>query len=376
MFFDDTPGKESVTLHSENTLTTHIKHDLNLTTQGGEVHTINQTGELHIDQGSANITAHELQIHAGGTTVVLDGEGIWVKTGGETTIGDASATTNDTATKEAQAALAGSQSDQQNSKTDATKNSSDNSSAAQTDQPNMYPKVTLEFESNTLALNEYIDGPYHIQTTATVSGELDMVNTHSVNPMVVDKEGLKAQAKAAANQLFAELKVGKIDGDFPKDVNITLGLENSLISISLLPDLTFNYGIRLIGQVHKDLQNLMKGAWKISGSVTFTIIMTAVKNNSHGHASSKSFQEAWEDISSYLQRDTLQLFDSIKGQVFKLAAKLEAGFIETENGIIVFGEEMGNAEIQAGEDIISNSRVVYEYIEFITMQAASDGLAP
>ena len=90
--------------------------------------------------------------------MVLDGEGIWVKTGGETTSGDASATTTDTAATEAQAAVTGSQSDQQNSKTDATKNSSDKGLAAQTDQPNMYPKVTLEFESNTLALNEYIDG--------------------------------------------------------------------------------------------------------------------------------------------------------------------------------------------------------------------------
>ena len=36
--FDDTPGKESVSLHSENTLTTQIEHDLNIITQVGKLH--------------------------------------------------------------------------------------------------------------------------------------------------------------------------------------------------------------------------------------------------------------------------------------------------------------------------------------------------
>ena len=350
-------------LNSENTLTTHIKHDLNLTTQGGEVHTINQTGELHIDQGSASITAHELQIHAGGTTVMLDGEGIWVKTGGETIIGDASATTNDTAT-EAQVAVAGSQSEQQK-KSDTTKSSSENNSAVQTDQPNMYPKVTLEFESNTLALNEYIDGPYHIQTTATVSGTIDMVNTHSVNPMVVDKEGLKAQAKAAANQLFAELKVGKIDGDLNDHATMILGLENQNLEIALSPPITIPGGYRLYGEVADSLQPIEKNNWKITGNVTTSISITATKNNNSDGAFSRDLQKDWDDIKDYLSSHAIPIADSMAQQAFR-AVKF-AG-----NNIAEGGDILGTAELDGLEVIASKAVIVLDYLRLGTAEVYGD----
>ncbi len=47
------------------------QHNLNTTTQGGEKHAINRTGEWLIAHGSGDISASELHIQAGGTTVVM-----------------------------------------------------------------------------------------------------------------------------------------------------------------------------------------------------------------------------------------------------------------------------------------------------------------
>ena len=76
LVFDDSAGRESLSLRSEDSLSMQAQHNLNITTQGGEKHTINRTGEWLIAHGSGDISASELHIQAGGTTVVMDSDGI------------------------------------------------------------------------------------------------------------------------------------------------------------------------------------------------------------------------------------------------------------------------------------------------------------
>ena len=194
----------------------------------------------------------------------------------------------------------------------------------------MYPKVTLEFESNTLALNEYIDGPYHIQTTATVSGTIDMVNTHSVNPMVVDQEGLKAQAKAAANQLFAELKVERVEGNLAGGASMSLGFENQNYQITLTsqPQGFIPNTYVLTGSLTKKLSEIKENNWKLSGSVTIEITMTAIKKKNNSGSLSSDISKDWQETKDYVN----QHWKEISITLLRYSGRIVTASSETAEG--------------------------------------------
>ena len=178
----------------------------------------------------------------------------------------------------------------------------------------MYPKVTLEFESNTLALNEYVDGPYHIRTTATVSGTLEMINIRSVNPANANQQALKIQARAAANQLFAQLKVEKVSGSLTDNPELTLGLNNHLYQISLEHMVTPSGDVTLSGELIKQIQNILKNGWQISGEIAFRVNMTATRR----HNSNSKLAVDIDDVEDYVTKHWLTIGSFLSRQVFRL----------------------------------------------------------
>jgi type VI secretion system secreted protein VgrG len=350
LVFDDSAGRESLSLRSEDSLSIQAQHNLNITTQGGEKHAINRTGKWLIAHGSGDISAGELHIQAGGTTVVMDSDGIKATTGGKVTSASTQATTTDADAD-------------QNGQGQTSDAKTDMNQSIQTDQPNMYPKVTLEFESNTLALNEYVDGPYHIRTTATVSGTLEMINIRSVNPANANQQALKIQARAAANQLFAQLKVEKIEGDLPESATMTLGLEGNDITISLSLTAIKMGVIILRGNILKSINPLIRRAWKISGDLSFQVIITATKK------SNDSQTDLGGDFKKYLYNYSEKISRYFSNQSFELVKDFASQPLTGE--IDNFGYEVGEFEIETGQQgmtLLKNDGIAI--IDFIAISLA------
>ena len=81
--FNDSAGKETLTLKSAGDLKFSAKHDLNWTTGGDETITINESELINILKGRGDIQAKSIHIQVGASSLTMDDNGIEFKPAGK-----------------------------------------------------------------------------------------------------------------------------------------------------------------------------------------------------------------------------------------------------------------------------------------------------
>ncbi|MCK4870907.1 MAG: type VI secretion system tip protein VgrG [Gammaproteobacteria bacterium] len=83
LVFDDTPGKERFILKSEGLLTVNINNSSTHTVKENESIHVKGNNVLQVNKGKANMTAKELHLIVGGSSMVLDDNGVTIKPAGK-----------------------------------------------------------------------------------------------------------------------------------------------------------------------------------------------------------------------------------------------------------------------------------------------------
>lgn len=198
-----------------------------------------------------------------------------------------------------------------------------------------YPRIAVEFKTKELAIPDYNDGDYNIQTRVTVSGKVEMLSDKKVDPQTANKPQLQAQARASVEQLFSKVVVKSLTGNLTKNVTMTLGLENQdyQVSLVIIGNLPRGIGFILKGKLTQKAQKLRQNNWQISGSLTFDVTIFASKKNNDGDTESN-----WDELTSYLHANIKQIGEAIGPQLLRLASQLQ--------GVL---NDLGTATQETGE---------------------------
>ncbi len=83
LLFDDTPGKERFMLNSEGLFTVNVNNNATHTVKENETINVKGNNVLQVTKGQAKITAKELHLIVGGSSMVLDDSGVTIKPAGK-----------------------------------------------------------------------------------------------------------------------------------------------------------------------------------------------------------------------------------------------------------------------------------------------------